>query len=84
MAKLTEKKRPFQIWWDDDTKKDFVKLVNSYDPDMAVAVAVLKLVKHAIQENWIPGYIRKEKAVYNKMAGDIKSMAKIIDNDDEV
>lgn len=70
VIKTERNKKPFQIWWEEATKQEFKALVDRYDPLMPIAVAVLKLVQHAIKDHYLPGYIRKEmptKEMTNKL-----------------
>lgn len=54
-------KRPFQVWWDKETETLFKELVVDYDEELPSAVAVVKLIKYAVKEWWLPGYIKKER-----------------------
>lgn len=49
---------PKQFHWYADEKEKFTSLVETYDPHLAVNAAILKLIQWAIQEHWLPGYIR--------------------------
>lgn len=70
---------PFQLWWDEETKERFTALVKAYDPLMPRATAIIKLINYAIEDGWIPGYIRKQKTMINKAAQDIEDMKNKID-----
>jgi hypothetical protein len=72
--------KPASYWLDDDTKEAFTALVKLYDPELSVAKAVVKLIKKALDENWLPGYIRKEKVIDNEMVRTITRMETKIDH----
>jgi hypothetical protein len=75
------KKHPKQIYLDWDLKTAFDALVRRYDPDLDASAAIVKLIRHAVQDNWLPGYIRKtNKVISNKIADDVIMMENSIDN----
>lgn len=76
------KKIPYQIKWDTLLRDQFDALMHLYDPDLSMNQAILKLIRWAIEEEWIPGYIRKNqgKVISNQNAKDLDSLNKAIDN----
>jgi hypothetical protein len=75
VLKTTRKKLPKQVWIEDGLKKDFEALVRDYDPEGSMASAIVKLMKEAVKDWYLPGYIRKQrqkmKDVHNQMAEDV-------------
>lgn len=53
---------PFQILWTKEDREAFEQLVDSYDQGLSLTRALNKLVRYAIQENWLPGYEKKDFA----------------------
>lgn len=53
---------PYQLHWAPELKQQFIELIGRYDTFLTMNNAILKLVKYAVDENWLPGYIRREKA----------------------
>jgi hypothetical protein len=61
-VKSRRNKHPKQIYLDDETKVQFEALIADYDEPSAAAV-IIKLIKNAIKEWALPGYVKKEKKV---------------------
>ncbi len=76
IVKSSRKKRPFQIFWEPEMQAKFTELVKTYDPDLSVASAIVKLVRNALTENWLPGYIRKERVISNSLAKGLDGIGK--------
>lgn len=62
-------KLPKQIFWDVETKVKFEELVKKYDATLTLNKAILKLINQAITEDYLPGYIKKEKVEITHKAG---------------
>lgn len=52
---------PKQIYLDTATKVQFEALVADYDTELTSASAIIKLIKAAIQEWHLPGYVKRDK-----------------------
>lgn len=71
MNTKTKQKRtgkPVQIYLEEGLRMDFQRLIQEYDPMLPFTTAIRKLIVHATQDHWLPGYIRKEKTMSNTLA----------------
>lgn len=54
---------PKQIHWEPELKMEFEKVIKKYDSELSTAAAIKKLIRWAVAENWLPGYIRQERVI---------------------
>lgn len=74
----SSKRKPFQIYWDDETRVKFEDLIQRVDPLLPRNVAVLKLILDAIAQGALPGYEKKPltpKIVENKLQSQLSDLA---------
>jgi hypothetical protein len=77
--KTMRKKRPKQFFWDETTERDFTELVKDYDEeDRNANGAIVRLIKQAIKDWYIPGYLKKDrkKPVNNEMTDRLNRLSK--------
>ena len=67
-------KIPLQLWIDLSVKEQFRLLVEMYDKRLPLATAIMKLIDQAIQDKWLPGYIRREKLISNKITKQLEDL----------
>lgn len=77
IEKTARKKKPKQIFWDYETEKSFLELIAAYDEELDAAKAIIKLIKQAVKDWYLPGYERKARVqIANELSKKLSDIAK--------
>lgn len=77
--KTTYKGGTFQFRFEQALKDEFIQLVRMYDHDLSTAKAILKLIRYAVAEQWLPGYEKKPKTVDIPINAELENLQRQFD-----
>ena len=76
------RKKPKQFKWDMETEGLFMELATAYDETLSINMAILKLIKQAIKDWYLPGYERKERPTKHVISNELDTKLDNLKNND--